>query len=349
MVNLRYCLHLRLFGNFNTTNLTPGGAIFCRSSLLQQQRSGQCTDTDVDPDPSRFCLSTTSSPPMPTDHLCATLPSPSVIRPSVMTTTRRVPRDPCSTVASKWHPTDVSDSHSVAFLPVARSRSGGTNCGRVNSGSSGNSKPGRRPESPVGKTQSPVAKAHSASFADNLDKIISGYDWDGDAFCGSESPTEGTQSLRKCSSQEGLTYDSNKSVLSVFTCNELVSLGGSSAIFWGEGGGAVSGVSGVGGGSSASPLGSLILTPDLPVEDRKKRASDRRGSFLQEQLSLQDGHSLKKDFCAVEVRTCESLIAAPDIVDGPIKCDLCSKEIDVGVRCGQCRSTAYCSTGVQCL
>lgn len=274
---------------------------------------------------------------MPTDHLCATLPSPSVIRPSVMTTARRVPRDPCATVASKWHPTDVSDSNSVAFLPVARSRSGGTNCGRVNSGSSGNSKPGRRPESPVGKTQSPVAKAHSASFSDNLDKIISSYDWDGDAFCGSESPTECTQSLRKCSSQEGLTYDSNKSVLSVFTCTELVSPGGSSAIFWG----------------SASPLGSLILTPDLPVEDRKKRASDRRGrrlySFLQEQWSLQDGHSLKKDFCAVAVRTCESLIAAPDIVDGPIKCDLCSKEIDVGVRCGQCRSTAYCSTGVQCL
>jgi hypothetical protein len=129
----------------------------------------------------------------------------------------------------------------------------------------------------------------------------------------------------------------------------MVSPGGSSAIFWEEGGGGVSGVPGVGGGNSASPLGSLILTPDLPVEDRKKRASDRRGSFLQEQLSLQDGHSLKKDFCAVEVRTCESLIAAPDIVDGPIKCDLCSKEIDVGVRCGQCRSTAYCSTGVQCL
>ncbi len=56
--------------------------------------------------------------------------------------------------------------------PVARLRSAGT---------SANSSPGRRPESPPGRSQSPVAKAHSASFTGGgLHKMSSSYDLDED-------------------------------------------------------------------------------------------------------------------------------------------------------------------------
>lgn len=63
--------------------------------------------------------------------------------------------------------------------PVARLRSAGT---------SANSSPGRRPESPPGRSQSPVAKVHSASFTGGLHKMSSSYDLDEDEISRGVSP-----------------------------------------------------------------------------------------------------------------------------------------------------------------